>query len=142
MGLHHLSHVYRWLIIAIRKKAKIMRKVKYPLQFDASDLVRIVTDRNVCSYQVTDDLRARIRPLNTFTKAMSQNRDDRAKQLKTARNKVEQEVADKDLRNQEKEQFDRIAQEVALEDNGANASGMYELCGMWACCYGESDLTL
>ena len=62
-------------------------------------------------------------------KNVIQARDDRAKQLKTARDKAEQNAIENDRRVEEKNQLAALVGESGLTATGNNPSGMYELCG-------------
>jgi hypothetical protein len=68
-------------------------------------------------------------------KNVIQARDDRAKQLKTARDKVEHNAMEIVRREEEKTQLAALVDEHGLAVTGSNPSGMYELCG-------ASDLTV
>lgn len=63
-------------------------------------------------------------------KNVIQARDDRAKQLKTARDKAEHGAADLARREEEKARLEALVEENGLAVAGNNPSGMYELCGM------------
>ncbi|KAK4689792.1 pre-60S factor REI1, partial [Tremellales sp. Uapishka_1] len=95
------------LSIPQRKKAKIMRKVKFPLQLDALDL-----------------------PVNTAVKVLLKERDDRAKNLKRTLGKpTGSDKSETELRDEEYSRVETLARENGLEESGINPSGMYELCG-------------
>ena len=92
---------------------------------------------------MTDDVRDLARPVNAAMKNVIQARDDRAKQLKTARDKVEHSSADAAKRAEEKNQVNALIDGKGLAGVGTNPTGMYELCGehlsAWALdCYAEA----
>ncbi|KAL7412300.1 hypothetical protein BDY24DRAFT_393930 [Mrakia frigida] len=138
-------------------KAKIMRKVKFPFEFDALDLC-------------TDSLKAKLLPVNTALKNISKDRDERAKIRKRIRGgqsaaaastavasssaststamavdgesapaaAVTEKVVEVYGGTEEEERKKRAEEGVTLRglvdesvraDTGANASGLYELCG-------------
>lgn len=108
-----------------RKKAKIMRKVKYPLQLDAIDLVRKHA-RQVLNLQATDELRARLQPINTEMKQIIKARDERAVHAKRQNYDVSGEEG---RLLEEKEKIMEMASSRGVGESGTNPSGMYELCG-------------
>nr|XP_031861864.1 uncharacterized protein CI109_002693 [Kwoniella shandongensis]KAA5528936.1 hypothetical protein CI109_002693 [Kwoniella shandongensis] len=103
----------------IQKKAKIMRKVKFPLQLDVSELV-------------TDDLRRRIQPVNSAVKQILKERDDRAKLSKRSVGKIDNGQSDEiAVRAEERLRVNR-AGGVSHDTYSVldNPSGMYELWAM------------
>lgn len=102
----------------VQKKAKIMRKVKYPLQLDMSDLV-------------TDGVRVQIQPINSAVKKILKSRDERATENKRtkARSPSEDKTED-ELRSEEKMSIEALIDKASPADVGDNPSGMYELCAM------------
>ncbi|AFR96333.1 ubiquitin carboxyl-terminal hydrolase 14 [Cryptococcus neoformans] len=94
----------------IQKKAKIMRKVKFPLELDLSDIV-------------TEPLRKKIQPLNSATKQILKERDARASILKRKPGQGLDE--EKKKRDEEKAMVEGLVKEGGLT-NG-EGSGMYEL---------------
>ncbi|ORY22440.1 ubiquitin C-terminal hydrolase [Naematelia encephala] len=102
----------------IQKKAKIMRKVKFPLQFDVLDLV-------------TDDLRTRISPVNSATRQILKDRDDRAKIAKRDKGRAKAEGKSEDeLRTEEDQTVQELIDTNQLKEPGSNPTGIYELCGV------------
>ncbi|KAL0952715.1 hypothetical protein HGRIS_006950 [Hohenbuehelia grisea] len=63
----------------IQKKAKIMRKVKFPTELDALDLV-------------TDELKTRLTPVNRRLQEVSKDRSDRRQQRKRTKAKKERDA--------------------------------------------------
>lgn len=106
-----------------------MRKVKYPLQLDVSELVG--TEVKVrADPQLTDSVRDRVRPINTALKTTLQARDDRAKQIKQLRGRDSSpELVEAETRSTEKAQFEALVLSTGHADVGCNPSSMYELCG-------------
>lgn len=108
-----------------------MRKVKYPLQLDVSELVShfkaaVGSDAG----QLTDSLRDRTRPVNSGLKSILQARDDRAKSIKQLRGRDSaEELVEAGARSKEKEQYAKMASSFENADVGSNPSSMYELCG-------------
>ncbi|KAG6857024.1 hypothetical protein H0H87_010697 [Tephrocybe sp. NHM501043] len=140
----------------IQKKAKIMRKVKFPLEFDALDLA-------------TDDLKAKLLPASRKLKDIEKDRHERRKVRKRTKNvpahsptpapvattdvemgdataiavvdastidaAVEKgktlavgELEDESVyRTKEKEEFDALISEEVKRDIGASNSGLYDL---------------
>ncbi|KAI9635502.1 CNG04540-like protein [Dioszegia hungarica] len=96
----------------IQKKAKIMRKVKFPLQLDVSDLM-------------TDELQKITRADNIAVKRISAAREDRRRNANKGVIKGNQQDEELELRRQEHEQM--ASSSAKTEVSG---SGIYELCGM------------
>ncbi|WVN90011.1 uncharacterized protein L203_105243 [Cryptococcus depauperatus CBS 7841] len=96
----------------IQKKAKIMRKVKYPLQLDLYDIA-------------TDELRSSIQPVNTATKQILKERDDRAKILKRKPREGAQEEEKK--REEERKNIEQLIRESGAPEPKGYGSGVYEL---------------
>ncbi|EIW68688.1 hypothetical protein TREMEDRAFT_39596 [Tremella mesenterica DSM 1558] len=110
----------------IGKKAKIMRKVKYPLQLDLLELV-------------TDELRPQLAPINTAMKRILADRDDRARIAKRdkSRSLASSELkAEEDNEETKRAEENKRVTEVIAEQNidlgrvGQNPSALYELCAM------------
>ncbi|BEI82925.1 hypothetical protein CcaverHIS002_0307930 [Cutaneotrichosporon cavernicola] len=102
----------------IQKKAKIMRKVKFPLQLDALDIA-------------TDELREKLGPVNAEVKQVLNERDDRAKVAKRA--KAKNAPADEKTEDQHREEEHKKVAELIEKAGvapGTSSSGMYELCAM------------
>lgn len=105
----------------IQKKAKIMRKVKYPLQLDVTDIM-------------TEELREKVLPINTAVKNILKVRDDRAKIAKRSLGKKkavdEDEKTEDQIRAEEHDEVEKLVKESGVEaDIGSNPTAMYELCG-------------
>ncbi|WWC87185.1 uncharacterized protein L201_002071 [Kwoniella dendrophila CBS 6074] len=102
----------------IQKKAKIMRKVKFPLQFDTIDLA-------------TEEVRSQIQPVNSAVKEILKERDDRAKIIKRNAGKATSDDATKevDIRREERQKVEALVKEKGI-DSETNVSGMYELYAM------------
>ncbi|KAK1926366.1 CNG04540-like protein [Papiliotrema laurentii] len=101
----------------IQKKAKIMRKVKFPLQLDLLDLL-------------TDDLRQKVQPINTAARQILKDRDDRAKIAKRDRKVGDFQAEEIKLRNEEATALRQLSVKDESLEADSNASGIYELCGM------------
>lgn len=82
------------------------------------------------TWQITDDLRTKIQPVNNVVREVLKDRDDRAKVLKRAKpgQKLEGD-SEEESRKKEKEKVDALVKEHGLGEVGTNPSGMYELCG-------------
>lgn len=131
----------------IQKKAKIMRKVKFPMDLDVLDLL-------------TDEMRDKIRPINLAMKDIDKARMERAKIRKRTKKlkedseraaakrpagatvdeereselKTSTEASDKlededEMRKKEREQIEKLVRDQGVAEDGANTSGIYELCG-------------
>ncbi|WWC67636.1 uncharacterized protein I206_101546 [Kwoniella pini CBS 10737] len=102
----------------IQKKAKIMRKVKFPLQLDTIDLA-------------TEEVRTQLQPVNSAVKQILKERDDRAKIIKRNAGKATSDDATKevDIRRDEREKIAELVKEKGIADD-TNVSGMYELYAM------------
>lgn len=102
----------------IQKKAKIMRKVKFPLQLDVLDIV-------------TDELRQSLQPVNAAVKQILKARDDRASVAKRSKGKVAsvEEMSEDACREQERKEVAALVSASGLTATGSNPSGIYELCG-------------
>nr|ACZ51495.1 CNG04540-like protein [Kwoniella heveanensis] len=99
----------------IQKKAKIMRKVKFPLQLEVLDMV-------------TDDLRQRLQPANSLVKQILHSREDRYKTAKRLGPRTATQLADEEnKRREEKALFDRTIEDV---DGMGKPSGLYELTAL------------
>jgi ubiquitin carboxyl-terminal hydrolase 14 len=144
----------------IRKKAKIMRKVKFPFELDVLDIV-------------TDELKAKLWPLNRKLKEIEKERDERRKVRKKTKAKQEQDAKAKAwaansgggagtsddaaagpssrdtamtdtvekveggeleeesvYREQELKALEELVNPDLKADTGASLHGLYELCGI------------
>lgn len=102
----------------IQKKAKIMRKVKFPLQFDVLDIA-------------TDDLRQKVLPVNTAVKQVLKSRDERATIAKRAKGKApaSDDKTEEQHREEEHKEIAGVIEAAGGAETGTNPSGIYELCG-------------
>ncbi|OCF41830.1 hypothetical protein I317_04340 [Kwoniella heveanensis CBS 569] len=99
----------------IQKKAKIMRKVKFPLQLDVLELV-------------TDELKQQMQPCNALVKQILAEREDRYKVAKRSGNRhTDNSGQEEDTRRYERERFRQL---VGAFDDTGNPSGVYELSAM------------
>jgi ubiquitin carboxyl-terminal hydrolase 14 len=106
-----------------------MRKVKYPLHLDVSELVSTKPQPDT-DPQLTDSVRDRVQPINAALKTTVQARDDRAKQIKQLRGRDSSpESAEAETRSTEKARFEDVVLSNGHADVGSNPSSMYELCG-------------
>jgi len=123
----------------IRKKTKIMRRVKFPFELDATDLS-------------SDELKAKILPLNSRLKEVEKDRAERlkvAKRTKKDKSDAAQGAGasgsamavdgaetpaetdeEKSKRKSEEEELTKLIHEEFKNDSGCNASGMYDLIGL------------
>ncbi|WOO77819.1 Ubiquitin carboxyl-terminal hydrolase 6 [Vanrija pseudolonga] len=103
----------------IQKKAKIMRKVKFPLQLNALEIS-------------TEELSKQLQPINTAANNILKTRDDRAKIAKRAKGKAAQaeEVTEEQHRDKEHKEIEELVSAAGITEKGVNATGMYELCAM------------
>ncbi|WVF70108.1 hypothetical protein IAT40_004896 [Kwoniella sp. CBS 6097] len=112
----------------IQKKAKIMRKVKFPLHFDALELVSASIIGSCSQRQATDELRQQVQPSNALVKQILAERDDRYKSAKRSGIRDTSGLAlEEEARRDERERLRKI---VGTFDDDANPSGMYELSAM------------
>lgn len=107
-----------------------MRKVKFPLQLDLMDLVsRIKT----CAlmFEVSDEVRNRLQPINAAARQMLSDRDDRAKMNKRNHMTGVTQSIDNELdrRKEEDSAIRRLSAEKGCSDMGNNPTAIYELCG-------------
>lgn len=106
-----------------------MRKVKFPLQLDVSDLVHLLLFS--ADAQMTDDLRLSTRGANIAMKQALQVRDERIKVAKRGKTSLDiRDSAEIELRKKELDDYQSAASSIT-SDPGSNASGIYELCGAY-----------
>jgi ubiquitin carboxyl-terminal hydrolase 14 len=104
----------------IRKKTKIMRRVKFPMEFDLTEIM-------------SEDLKKKVRALNARTKEIEKDRFERMRVLKRTKKDNKEEVDDwmteeeKKKREEEKEELEKLIDPDLKADVGACASGMYDL---------------
>lgn len=111
----------------IQKKTKIMRKVKFPKEWDASALV-------------TPELAERIAPVRTKMREISKERDERAKVRARAKGRPDEAAAveggaltdeqEKAQRAKEAAELDATIDAGLRSDPGCNVSGLYDLVGI------------
>ncbi|KAI8374137.1 uncharacterized protein BYT42DRAFT_575257 [Radiomyces spectabilis] len=106
-----------------RIRAKILRKVKFPLEFDASELC-------------TPELQAKLSKAKTKLKDLDDNRE--AKKREAKRRKADHEVAGSSAmetdviaqKEEEKVDWSQYLDPELLADVGSNPTGQYELCAV------------
>ncbi|KAH8917386.1 cysteine proteinase [Atractiella rhizophila] len=129
----------------IRKKAKIMRKVKFPFDLDLLEML-------------ADDLKAKVKPVNEKLRSIDRERQDRANTRKKLMRRKDDEARERaihrnasdsnadaamevddildggdesELQKREKEELEKLVDASIREgDPGANYTGMYELWGI------------
>lgn len=111
----------------IQKKTKIMRKVKFPKEWDASALV-------------TPELAELIAPVRSKMRDILKERDERAKVRARAKGRPDEAAAveggaltdeqEKAQRAKEKAEFEATIDASLRSDAGCNVSGLYELVGI------------
>ncbi|KAK8846714.1 hypothetical protein IAR55_005801 [Kwoniella newhampshirensis] len=112
----------------IQKKAKIMRKVKFPLQLDVSEMVGPLHLTSTDSKQVTDELRQQIQPVNSAVKQILKERDDRAKLYRRSAGTLGGvELSEAEIRATEQLKVQEAAGVLHQSIEMSNASAMYEL---------------
>ncbi|TYJ58970.1 hypothetical protein B9479_000409 [Cryptococcus floricola] len=99
----------------IQKKAKIMRKVKFPLELDLLELL-------------TPSLRARTQPLNVHAKNVLKDRDARATVLKRKPGEGKEEEEEK--RKEEREKAEELLKTQETEGGRRDGSAFYELAAV------------
>ncbi|EJU00282.1 ubiquitin carboxyl-terminal hydrolase 6 [Dacryopinax primogenitus] len=107
----------------ISKKAKIMRKVKFPFDFDASELL-------------TPDLAKRLQPIQGRIREIKKERDERRKVRRktkdSADGSVKKEEGEKEklARQEEAAELEKLVDPGLREDVGASVTGLYELIAL------------
>ncbi|KZO97578.1 cysteine proteinase [Calocera viscosa TUFC12733] len=107
----------------ISKKAKIMRKVKFPFDFDATELA-------------TPELAKRLQPIQGRIREIEKERDERRKVRRktkdSADGSVKKEEAEKEhaVRKEEKEELEKLVDTDLQTDIGASLTGLYELVAL------------
>lgn len=111
----------------INKKTKIMRKVKFPRELDASPFV-------------TPELAQRLAPVSSRLHAVQKDRDERAKIRARAKGRHLEPGAveggaltdeqEREQREKEAESIKALVHEDLRADAGCNASGLYDLVGI------------
>lgn len=111
----------------IGKKTKIMRKVKFPMELDAS-------------VWATPELAQQVRPVNHKLREVEKERDDRAKVRARAKGRHLEAGAvegsaltdeqEREARQKEAREIDALVADGLRGDIGCNASSLYELIGV------------
>lgn len=98
-----------------------MRRVKFPFELDATELM-------------TDELRTKIRPLNVRFREIEKDRTERKRVAKRTKRDNNEDVGDdwmtedeKKKRAQELEELEKLIDPEIKNDIGACASGVYDL---------------
>lgn len=97
-----------------------MRRVKFPFELDATELM-------------TDELKAKIRPLNVRLKLIEKDRMERQRVAKRTKKDNNEETDDwmteeeKKKRAEEAEELEKLVDPEIKNDVGACASGVYDL---------------
>lgn len=111
-----------------------MRKVKFPMQLDLLDIVGHTTrcGSQRLMIQVTDEMRAQLGPVNSITKQIVKEREDRARVAKRNQgHSPNEDTGEIARRADEKARVDGVvaSQGLDLSRIGPNPSALYELCG-------------
>ncbi|KZT50946.1 cysteine proteinase [Calocera cornea HHB12733] len=107
----------------ISKKAKIMRKVKFPFDFDATELA-------------TPELAKRLNPVQGRIREIEKERDERRKVRRKTKDsadgsvKKEETEKEHELRKTEKEELEKLVDADLKTDIGASLTGLYELVAL------------
>lgn len=107
----------------IRKKTKIMRKVKFPFELDATELV-------------SEELKAKMKPVNSRFKEIEKDRAERSKVAKRTKKDQGKELEgwpdadEKKKRAEEASELEKLVDPSLKADEGASTSGLYELIGI------------
>jgi len=107
----------------ISKKAKIMRKVKFPFDFDATELA-------------TPELAKRLQPVQGRIREIEKERDERRKVRRktkdSADGSVKKDETEKELaaRKAEEEELQKLVDTDLKADVGASLTGLYELVAL------------
>ncbi|RGB36499.1 hypothetical protein C1646_758054 [Rhizophagus diaphanus] len=102
----------------VNVKAKILRKVKFPMELDATDFC-------------TDELKNKILPLKNRLRELEKERESAKKKAKLAIDNDDQGLADS--KNDETtyvEELKKLIDPDLNKDIGANVSGLYDLCAV------------
>lgn len=97
-----------------------MRRVKFPFELDATELM-------------TDDLKAKVRPLNIRLKLIEKDRMERQRVAKRTKKDNNEETDDwmtdeeKKKREEEAEELEKLIDSGLKNDVGACTSGIYDL---------------
>lgn len=107
----------------IQKKTKIMRKVKFPFELDATELF-------------SEELNGKVKPLNAKMKEVEKDRMERTKVAKRTHKDKNQELdiwpdeEEKKKRAAEAEELEKLVDPALRSDVGSCASGLYDLIGI------------
>lgn len=97
-----------------------MRRVKFPFELDATELM-------------TDELKARVRPLNVRLKLIEKDRMERKRVAKRTKKDNNEETDDwmteeeKKKREEESQELEKLVDSDLKNDIGACTSGIYDL---------------
>jgi len=120
----------------IRKKTKIMRKIKFPFELDATEIM-------------SDSAKAKVRHVNAKLKEVEKARAERLKVAKrtkadptasTQKQNLGEDPGEAFLKSdeevkrraEEKAELEKLVNEDLKKDEGANVSGLYDLIGIVA----------
>ncbi|GBB90513.1 hypothetical protein RclHR1_01750012 [Rhizophagus clarus] len=98
-------------------KSKILRKVKFPMEFDASDFC-------------TDELKNKILPLKNRLRELEKERESAKKRAKLAIDNTDQDLTDSKNDETTVEELKKLIDPDLNKDIGANVSGLYDLCAV------------
>jgi len=107
----------------ISKKAKIMRKVKFPFDFDATEIA-------------TPELAKRLQPVQGRIREIEKERDERRKVRRKMKDsadgsiKKEEMEKERTARNAEEEELRKLVDPELKMDVGASLTGLYELVAL------------
>ncbi len=114
---------------SIKKKAKILKKVKFPFEFDACELC-------------TDDLRLKIVPVRDRVREIQKAEEDAERARKRTKTQLADEGVDETEPDQKmkdavpeeilntREEVEKMLDPELKDDKGCNPSGLYELVGV------------
>ena len=110
------------MLTPFAEKTKIMRKVKFPFDLDATELF-------------TEELQQKMRPANRKLMEIEKNRDERAKVAKRTKKDndlllKEDDPEEKAKRKAEAEEIEQLVDPSLKQDEGASTTGLYELVGV------------
>lgn len=110
------------MLTPFAEKTKIMRKIKFPFDLDATELF-------------TEDLQQKMRPANRKLMEIEKNRDERAKVAKRTKKDndpllKEDDSEEKAKRKAEAEEIEQLVDPSLKQDEGASTTGLYELVGV------------
>ncbi|GBC39388.2 ubiquitin carboxyl-terminal hydrolase 14 isoform X2 [Rhizophagus irregularis DAOM 181602=DAOM 197198] len=100
-----------------RVKSKILRKVKFPMELDATDFC-------------TDELKNKILPLKNRLQELEKERKGSKESTQFAVNNNVQDTVTDSKNNEIVEEIKKLIDPELNKDIGANVSGLYELCAV------------